>query len=285
MLVEHPVDNLIRVAPFALRDTSMTCPECGAKCDPADCADGCCPECGCDMADAPEEAGATLTGHFAVFNQWTQICSWYEGDFLERVAPGAFTDVFRDASGVRVLYDHGYDGFIGNKPLGTITSLREDKVGAAYDVALFDAGYVNDLLPALRAGQMGASFRFKVAGEAWVEPDKPTAWNPGKLPERTITKVAPLYEFGPVTFPAYAGATAGVRSGTDQFFDRLLSDPAFVARLAERASPRSVEHMIEQGRAGHAPGAASSRSGHVPGATGMHPSVIRIKAAALSLAR
>lgn len=280
---DHPVDNLIRVAPFSVRDASAVCPDCGAMCDPSA---ETCPACGCDMGNASEAAGATLVGHFAVFNQWTEISSWYEGDFLERIAPGAFAEVFRDWSGVRVLYDHGYDPSVGNKPLGTISSLREDAKGAAYEVALFEeAGYVADLLPACRANQFGASFRFRVAGEAWLEPDKPSAWNPGKLPERTITKVAPLYEFGPVTFPAYAGATAGVRSGTDQFFDRLLSDPAFVARMAERSTPRVVEQMIEQGRAGHVPDLARSRAGHVPGATGLHPSVLRIKAAALSLTR
>jgi len=43
--------------------------------------------------------------------------------------------------------------------------------------------------------------------------DKPerSDYNPDALPERTIHEVE-LFEFGPVTFPAYAGATAGVRS-------------------------------------------------------------------------
>ncbi len=36
-------------------------------------------------------------------------------------------------------------------------------------------------------------------------------YNPDALPERTITDVQ-LFEFGPVTWPAYAGATAGLRA-------------------------------------------------------------------------
>jgi hypothetical protein len=41
-----------------------------------------------------------------------------------------------------------------------------------------------------------------------------STYNPKALPERTIRE-AKVMEFGPVTFPAYEGATAGVRSLTD----------------------------------------------------------------------
>ena len=36
--------------------------------------------------------GNTMFGHFAVFNDWTEINSMFEGRFLERLAPGAFAD-------------------------------------------------------------------------------------------------------------------------------------------------------------------------------------------------
>lgn len=204
-------------------------------------------------ADAP---GNTMFGHFAVFDRWTKIDSWFEGTFMERIARGAFRDAVTawkaGQSNVRVLYDHGADPSIGNKPLGQITGLREDATGAAYEVDLFDASYVNDLKPALRAGQLGASFRFRVTGENWVEPKAASDANPDKLPERTITGVE-LFEFGPVTFPAYADASAGLRSGTDQFCDRLLSDPRFCAALAERTNGRVVKALQDNAAAiGHA---------------------------------
>jgi len=187
--------------------------------------------------------GNTMFGHFAVFDVWTEINSMFEGKFLERIAPGAFHDTF-NARGdqIRVLYDHGADPMIGNKPLGAPEVLREDKTGAYYEVPLFDSSYVNDLKPAIRSGQLGASFRFKVTGEEWVTPDKATRDNPQKLDERTITKVD-LYEFGPVTFPAYADASAGLRSRTDEFIEHFLNDPAFVARFKERAGPAVVEQI------------------------------------------
>ena len=96
--------------------------------------------------------------------------------------------------------------------LGVPTLLREDEQGAAYEV--LDTTYVADLLPGLRIGAYGASFRFKVLGEDVDQKPNRSTYNPLGLPERTIRE-ATVMEFGPVTFPAYEGATAGVRSLTD----------------------------------------------------------------------
>lgn len=188
-----------------------------------------------------ESGSDVMTGHFAVFNTWTEINSRHEGQFMERIAPTAFNDtIAKRAKQIRVLYDHGADPQIGNKPLGVISDLRADPKGVFYNVDLFDASYVNDLKPALRAGQLGASFRMKVLGDQWNNPTRSSADNPNLLPERTITQIE-LYEFGPVTFPAYADATARLRSRTDWFCDELLNDPVFVARFAERIGAKNYE--------------------------------------------
>jgi HK97 family phage prohead protease len=158
-----------------------------------------------------------LRGHFAVFNQWTEINSVFEGHFLERVSPGAFAKTFKEnRDNMRVLFQHGRDPQIGDKPLGMIDDVSEDDTGARYSVPLFDTSYNRDLVPGLRAGAYGASFRFRVTREAFNRTPEASEFNPDSLPERTIQE-ASVSEFGPVTFPAYAGATAGVRSLTDEF--------------------------------------------------------------------
>ena len=51
-----------------------------------------------------------MTGHFAVFNKWTEINSRHEGQFMERIDPKAFNDTLaKRAKSIRVLYDHGRD--------------------------------------------------------------------------------------------------------------------------------------------------------------------------------
>jgi HK97 family phage prohead protease len=146
----------------------------------------------------------TLVGHFAVFNQWTEINSWFEGNFLERIAPGAFKKTFAEnRSNMKVLFQHGMDPQIGDKPLGPIDTLKEDRTGGYYEVPLLDTGYVPRAVPGLEADLYGASFRFAVMREEIVDEPGVSAYNPKGIQERTIQE-AKVIEFGPVTFPAYA---------------------------------------------------------------------------------
>jgi len=62
------------------------------------------------------------------------------------------------------------------------------------------------------------SLRFKVVREDLNEKPGTSTYNPDGLPERTIRE-AKVMEFGPATFPACEGATAGVRSLTDWWLE------------------------------------------------------------------
>jgi HK97 family phage prohead protease len=222
-------------------------------------------------ADAPPDGSiGVLTGRFSEFGRWYKVSSRFEGDFMERVAPGATADTIRDDTGsMRVLFDHGMDAQIGNKVLGPIGSLTERSDGPHYEVPLFDTSYNRDLLPGLKAGVYGASMRMRVTGDEWNdEPDRSDT-NPDGIPERTITRMK-VPEFGPVTFPANQGATAGVRSGTDEFYHRLrqVNAPAF--EDAVRAAGLSLEDFTGRGSARSAPG-GEQEHGVQPGNGGPSP--------------
>lgn len=191
-----------------------------------------------------EDAAKTpiLTGYFARFDEWTEINSHFEGRFMERIAPGAFAGSF-ERSTPKALFQHGRDPELGDKVLGGPVTVREDEEGAAYEVPLFPS-VPPLLLDGLRAGAYGASFRFSVPDDGQEVNRKParSEHNPEGLPERTITS-AQVHEFGPVTFPAYSGATAGIRSLTDEF--RPVDFDHEVARMA-REHPSDLARVIER---------------------------------------
>ena len=85
--------------------------------------------------------------------------------------------------------------------------MREDKRGLWVEVPIDDTSYGRDIVASLRSGALdGQSFRFSVKAEKWDDPKDPNG-----IPTRTIREVE-LFEFGPVTFPAYEATSAGVRS-------------------------------------------------------------------------
>jgi phage head maturation protease len=161
---------------------------------------------------APQDTSPpTMVGHFAVWNRWTEIDSQLEGHFMERIAPGAFGRTFREnRDRMRVTFQHGKDPALGHQIIASISELAEDGEGAYYEAPLVD-GLPPLILNGLRAGLYGSSFRFTLRSEDFNRRASRSDYNPKGLPERTILD-AEVVEFGPVTWPQYADATADVRS-------------------------------------------------------------------------
>jgi len=186
------------------------------------------PAVGVRAADTP--AGPIMFGHFAVFDT-TEINSQYDGRFLETFAPGAFERTLAERT-PKVLFQHGRDPQIGDKPLGRATVVREDTEGGFFEVALFPS-VPGLLVDGLRDGAYGASFRFSTVREDVIERPGVSPANPDGIPERTIRE-ARVMEFGPVTWPAYEGATAGIRSLAEEVgaeYRDGMRDPAAVLAM------------------------------------------------------
>jgi hypothetical protein len=113
-----------------------------------------------------------------------------------------------------------------------------------YEVPLLDTSYNRDLIPGLKAGLYGASFKFRVLRESIDDDPERSDYNPDGLQERTITEMQ-IYEGGPVTYPAYANATAGIRSLTDEFLiDRLAAHPERLREIVEARKSRTLHVEI-----------------------------------------
>jgi uncharacterized protein len=167
--------------------------------------------------------GLTLEGYAAVFNSRTTINSW-EGQFDEVIAPGAFKKSLREKTPV-LMFNHGQHPFIGDMPIGSIKSAREDARGLYIEARLFDNDLIKPVRDAIAGGAIdGMSFRFSVVKEEWEQPTRK-----GALPLRTLREVkAP--ELGPVVFPAYTDTSVGVRAA--EMADAIAHDPNLRAQIA-----------------------------------------------------
>lgn len=222
------------------------------------------------IREAEDGSGlGVLYGYAAITNQWTEIESW-EGNFMERLAKGAFRKTLRErGSRVKVLLNHGYDPMIGDKPLGVPTVLREDDNGLYHETPLIDTTYNRDVAEMIRSGAIdGQSFRFSIVEDSWNDEPEPSPDNPKALPERTIRSVK-LYEIGPVTFPAYEATTLGIRSAaayahwlrTWQMDDNGMTVPStstspapmmmMLTTTTTAASTTGVESIVRAGATGH----------------------------------
>lgn len=192
--------------------------------------------------------GRTLELQWFVANRWTEIDSWFEGRFMERIAPGAASKTIREnRANMRILLQHGRDPQLGDKPIAPIDIVTENDLGGYAEGRLFD-GLDPLVVEGLRAGVYGASFRFRVLREEINEEPEASEHNPNGLPERTIKEMG-VQEFGPVTWGAYDEASAGVRSITDEMYfgamrgmpaERLQEVAAFWRALDTHLSPEPV---------------------------------------------
>jgi phage head maturation protease len=156
------------------------------------------------------DGGLTMFGRFISDGEWAEIRSEREGHFLEQTSLRAFSvSIHENRDRIRCIFHHGTDPYIGMRPLGVIRSLEAD---SSYEVDLFAVDYVRSLVPGLKAGQYGASFRCRVVRDEIEPHPQRSSWNPNRIPQVKIVQ-ADLVEFGPTAFPAYSGTTAAVRTG------------------------------------------------------------------------
>ena len=188
--------------------------------------------------------GNTLVGYPIVFNEWTEISGW-EGNFLERVAPGALDKTLRErADRVKVLFNHGFDPQIGDKPLGKPAVMDTRDEGLWTETPFSDTSFNADLKALIADGAIdGMSFRFSVTREDLHDPDEASDHNPAMLEERTIRELK-LFEFGPVTFPAYEATTAGVR--TRDAYRRYTTDVDAAPRGTSTDDTPPTRHLSHQ---------------------------------------
>jgi HK97 family phage prohead protease len=147
----------------------------------------------------------TLVGYGAVFYQDGQPETEFElyPGYIERFAPGAFDESLK-ADDILCLFNHERSMVLGRNKAATL-QLSVDTKGLFYRCSLPDTSCGRDVRVSLeRRDISGSSVGFVAEQVTWTEQeDGPTI----RLIER-----AKLFDVSPVTYAAYRGTEASLRS-------------------------------------------------------------------------
>ena len=147
--------------------------------------------------------GRIIVGYAAKFERWSEpIMGW----FKEQIARDAFSEC--DVADVIMCFNHNIDSILARTTSGTLT-LSTDDEGLRFEFEAPATTMGNDMLELVRRGDISkCSFKFTVEEDEWRYADKE---NKLEYDERTIRKIAKLYDVSLVVYPAYSDTEAGVR--------------------------------------------------------------------------
>lgn len=187
-----------------------------------------------DKMETREENGDLyLEGYFSVFNAVYEL--WPGA--TESIAPGAFDESVNDD--VRCLYNHNSDLVLGRTTARTL-ELRQDSKGlwGRVQINREDTEAMNAYARINRGDITGCSFGFDIAAqETEYREDGTVHW--------TITKVKPLYEVSPCTFPAYEDTSVSARRRDLDELKRKRSE-VWKAQALERLHNKPKDKKGEQ---------------------------------------
>lgn len=186
-----------------------------------------------------DEAGTTVQGHAAVFDQQTDMF-WY----TETIARGAFDQT--DFKDVLMTINHDLDGIplarSRNNNSSSTLQLQVDEQGldtrAELDVE--NNTEAKALYSAVKRGDMsGMSFIFNVKEDEWTNLDS-------DMPHRTIKSIAKVFEVSAVSFPAYAGTDINARSSNTLDNAKRALDSARAKELESSNEQRNQAELIKE---------------------------------------
>jgi HK97 family phage prohead protease len=221
-------------------------------------------------ADDDERQIRRFGGHAAVFNQRTAIGNPLTWGFYEEIAPGAFSKTLSEGD-ARFLVDHDTRLVVSRVSAGSLR-LSQDRDGLAVDADLDTRlSYVADLVVNLENKNItGMSFGFRTVKDDWETVSVETSEGDVEA-ELRIIREAQLFEVSAVTFPAYEGTDAALRS----------VGVALAARGDAAAFDRRAEHRPELLDFRHEPAEATRGSDATqPGETTGGRQAMRMKALA-----
>jgi uncharacterized protein len=155
-----------------------------------------------DVKFEENEGKMTLEGYAIVFNQATLIGDEDYG-FFEEIDRTALQDTLM--KDVPMKYNHMDSFLIIARTKNKSLTLSVDNIGLKVHAELLDTQSNQDIYKMVRSGLLDKmSFAFSVDEQSWNKE--------GKIPKRTITKIARLFDVSVVDTPAYDSTSIYARS-------------------------------------------------------------------------
>lgn len=177
-----------------------------------------------------QKTAKTIRGYAAKFNRWSQDL----GGWKEQLSPGCFSEALKKSDPV-CLFNHDSNLILGRTSACTL-EVKEDRVGLFFTCSLlpFDSMAYGLARRIDRRDIHQCSFCFSLAEDEWK-----FAKNYGDLDERTVVKVAELFDVSPVTRPAYRDTACEVT-----FEEVTRSEPERSELGPERHAPALSQSQL-----------------------------------------
>ena len=176
-----------------------------------------------------EDGAARVEGYASRYydgNPGTEYRLWPGA--VERIMPGAFEGI---ANNVMALFNHDPSRILGSTRAGSL-KLEARSDGLFYSVEVPDTPTGKEVSANVRAGNIqGSSFGFRITDEEWRTEDD--------VDIREVRGVE-LLDVSPVTYPAYADTSAGIRS-TDGADEARTSYDSWKARERQAQDMKLTE--------------------------------------------
>jgi HK97 family phage prohead protease len=155
------------------------------------------------------DEGNIIEGYPIVYEQETDI-----GYFREKIARGAATNALKNSDEF-VLFNHDPNFPLARRSNGTL-EVTEDDHGVKIKADLSKSARGREVHEMVKAGLIDKmSFAFSTEKESWEY-----AQTPGQSDLRTVEEFRELFDYSPVTYPAYKQTELQARSAEDVFESR-----------------------------------------------------------------
>ena len=149
-----------------------------------------------------------IIGYGAVFYRAGDSGTEYElfDGVKERISTEAFDRALQDKDDVRGLFNHNVDNLLGRTSADTMR-LKKDNTGLQFEIDIDenDTDHQRVVAKIERGDLTGSSFSFVPEKVVWIDDEENDE-------EIRIIESVRLFDVGPVSFPAYEGTSADLRS-------------------------------------------------------------------------